>query len=700
MENFIIRDQSVVVRKHELGVERVHVSEVGRLELIRESLVAVVNEMRANLIHSSYSSIIYEGHDFSCALIAADGRLVAQSLADHPIHIFAIPYSTAEVLQKFGDSIKEGDIFLHNDPYTGGTHLNDILMLFPVFYAGRLALFSATRCHWGDVGGMTPGSLSGRVREIYQEGIRIVPTRICESGRMNEAFLTLMFDNMRVPDERRGDFNAMLGTSRKANEHLQRLFNRYNGLELLHGVEELIARSEAVMRRRIVEVPDGLYLAEGYLDNDGHNAEPLLGRLNLTVRGDTLVADFSGSSPQTMGPMNVGPAMVLNSVATVVKSFLDPHSSINHGSFKPIEIINPPGSFLNATHPAPCGGMAECRALIAALVVTALGQALPHKRVGDLKGAANHVYLSGLKPRGDSYLMYEYPAGGTGASLGVDGNNGVRAFTDGDFNAVWAAEIVESQCPIQVEQYGIREGSGGDGEFRGGCGIRRDLRILCDKSSLSVLSDHCVIPPFGVATGNGAAANRFSVLRGGEILEVSPIPGKISGFELVAGDVVRIETAGGGGYGDPLNRDISKVLSDVSLGLLTIDQARRRYGLVIGSTGCVDEAATHAARELLQKDRVVLPLLVTSTDLFEGTRRRFSIPHKFAARLEIKNGDLVEAVANSCGATLRGWATVDAEGTELRMGPRGMQILGAKPGDLVELRAVIPYPAWRLQDCV
>jgi N-methylhydantoinase B len=167
-------------------------NDIGRLELVRESLVAVVNEMRANVIRSSFSSIIYEGHDFSCGIVAADGRLVAQSLDDNPIHIFAVPYSTAEVVRRFGDDIGDGDIFLHNDPYTGGTHLNDVLMLYPVFHAGRLALFTAVRCHWGDVGGMTAGSLSGRVREIYQEGLRIVPTRICERGRMNEAFLDLL----------------------------------------------------------------------------------------------------------------------------------------------------------------------------------------------------------------------------------------------------------------------------------------------------------------------------------------------------------------------------------------------------------------------------------------------------------------------------------------------------------------------------
>lgn len=666
-------------------------NQLGRLELIRESLVAVVNEMRANVIHSSYSSIIYEGHDFSCGLVSADGRLVAQGLDDNPIHIFAVPYSTAEIVKVFGNDIHDGDIFLHNDPYTGGTHLNDLLVLYPVFHGGKLALFTATRCHWGDVGGMTPGSLSGRVREIYQEGIRVVPTRICERGRMNDAFLNLLFANMRIEHERRGDFATMLGTSRKAAEHLQRLFVRFRGSALLDGVEELIARSEKVMRDRIAEIPDGTYCAEGYLDSDGHSPEPLVGRLRLTIDGDRMIADLSGSSPQTSGPTNVGPAMAFNAVNTMVKAFLDPHTAVNHGSFKPIEIINPPGSFLNATLPAPCGGMVECRALMAGLVVMALGQALPHKRVGDLKGGANHVYLSGAASSG-MFLMYEYPTGGTGASLGIDGNHGTRAFPEGDFNAVWAAEVVEAQCPIQVERYGIRDGSCGDGEFRGGCGIRRDLRVLNDKASLSVLADKCVIPPFGVSSGKGGAANRFVVLRDGREIEPSPVPGKVGDFPLRRGDVVRIETAGGGGYGDPTRRDPGKVQADVVLGYLTTDQARRRYGVVLEAGGSVDEKATDDQRRSIAAGRVMVALRSSDADEHEGSRRCLHISPEIAARLEIANGDLVELVASTCGAALRGWAKVDGPGSDLPMGPMGMAILGATPGTLVEIRAVAANP--------
>ena len=667
-------------------------NEIGRLELVRESLVAVVNEMRANVIHSSYSSIIYEGHDFSCALVAGDGRLIAQGVDDNPIHNFAVPYSTAEVVRVFGADIHEGDIFLHNDPYTGGTHLNDVLMLYPVFHDGRLAMFTATRCHWGDVGGMTPGSLSGRVREIYQEGLRIVPTRICDRGRMNDAWLTLLFDNMRITRERRGDFNTMLGTSRKAAEHVERLFTRFGGGALLDAIEELIERSERVMRERIAGIPEGTYHAEGYLDSDGHGAIPLRGRLALTVGGDRIVADFTGSSPQTKGPTNVGPAMAFNAVASIVKSFLDPDTPVNHGSFNPIEIVNPPGSFLNATLPAPCGGMVECRALMCGLVVSALGRALPGKRVGDLKGGGNHVYVSGPQPdREDLFLFYEYPAAGTGATGRTDGNHAVRAFPEGDFNAVQSAEVVEAQSPLRIESYGLREGSCGDGELRGGLGLRRDVRILHGGASLSVLADKNIIPPFGVAGGVGGAANRFTVIRDGETIEPSPIPGKVGGFALQAGDIVRMETSGGGGYGDPLARKPEKVRDDVALGYLDREQARDRYGVVIGASGAVDTAATERQRASLRTKRAIATVTLANEPDPDGPRRRIAVPASLAHRLDLESGALVEIATPACGAALRGWATI-AQRSDLALSAEALAALGAASGDTVEVRAVRVAP--------
>ena len=671
-------------------------NEIGRLELIRESLIAVVNEMRANVIRSSYSSIIYEGHDFSCALTTADGRLVAQGDADNPIHIFAVPYSTMELVKQFGSDIHEGDIFLHNDPYTGGTHLNDVLMLYPVFHEGRLALFTATRCHWGDVGGMTPGSLSGRVTDVYQEGMRIEPTRICERGRMNEPFLQLLFSNMRIAEERRGDFNTMLGASRKAAQHIERLFKRFGGIAFLDAIEELISRSETLMRERISQIPDGTYHAETYLDSNGHSPDPLAVRLKLTVAGDRLITDFTGSSPQTSGPTNVGPAMALNAVVSLTKSYLDPETPVNHGSFNPIEVINPPGSFLNAKLPAPCGGMAECRAVMIAAMVSALGRAVPKKLVGDLKGGANHVYVSGPRPtRAGSaaslFLLYEYPAGGTGATKERDGNHVVRAFPEGDFNVVQAAEIAEMQCPLRIEQYGIREDSSGDGEHRGGCGMRRDIRVLVDGASLSVLADHAIIPPFGVAGGRSGAANRFVVIRDGEVIAPSPVPGKVGGFKLRVGDIVRLESSGGGGYGDPVLRDPAFVARDVQLGYLSRARAREVYGVVLAPDGSVDVAGTSAERSRVEASRWRVSLAAADEDHLDAARRWIELPRSQASRLGLVQGDLIELVNPSGAAALRAWVTLtDGASPEsaikIALGPKGHAALGTRSGQLVELR--------------
>jgi N-methylhydantoinase B len=660
-----------------------------QLELIRESLIAVVNEMRANIIHSSYAPIIYEGHDFSCALMSADGRQVAQGLADHPIHIFAVPYSTQEVIAKFKDDINEGDLFLHNDPYTGGTHLNDVLMLQPIFFGDKLGMFAAMRCHWNDVGGMTPGSLSGRVNEIIQEGIRIEPTKICDRGVVNEPFMNLLFNNMRARSERLGDYNAMVGTGRKAQEHLQRLFKRF-GEGLLGGVEELIARSERQLRAKIGERADGDYFAEGYIESDGTNLDPLVVKLKLTVKGDEIIADFAGTSFQTNGPTNCGPAMALNAVGTIVKSFLDPKTPINQGSFNPITVISEPSTFINARNDAPCGGMAECKFLIDSVVASAMGKVAPEMTVGDLKGGANHIIISGSDPRGSNYIHYEWPAGGTGASDGTDGSNAVRSYNEGDFNSIQSVEMVEAQFPLRIERCEIRESACGDGEFRGGFGLRRDVKILGATGALSVLSEKNVIPPYGVEGGSNGAANSFTVIRDGEVTQPSPVPGKVSGFPLKTGDVVREETAGGGGYGDPLKRTPELVIADVSEGYLTVGEAAHRYGVIMKGDS-VDAAATEAKRTELSQIRITVAVELSNEEMTDGPRRQFLVPKALATSLNVADGDLIEIVTGR-GSPLRAWALLGEGGENIVVSASSLDILGVTPGDQVGVRAARPHP--------
>lgn len=657
------------------------------VELVRESLVALVNEMRANMIYASYSSVIFEGHDFSCCLMSGDGRQVAMGRDDHPLHMFAVPTSTRTILDKFAGRIERGDVFLHNDPYTGGTHLNDILMLYPIFHGNELRFFAAVRAHWNDVGGMTPGSLSGQVTEIFQEGVRVPPVKIVNRGELQSDLLELAIANMRLPWERRGDFDCMLGACRKAESRVHSLFDKFGAGELRRAVETLIARSEMAMRRRIEALPDGEYFAEGYVESNGHSPEPLKISLRLVIAGSRLVADFTGTSRQTAGPTNVGPAMASNAVFTIVKSFLDPLVPVNHGAFAPVEVIAPLGSFINARAPAPCGGMAEVKFAIDSVVAAALSQAIPEKRIGDLKGTANHTHIAGIRDdTGERFILYEWPAGGTGASRCHDGNNAVRTFTEGDFNSIQSVEVVESSSPIRIERCEIRADSCGWGRNQGGFGMVREVRLLCERGSLSVLSDRNVIPPYGVNGGESSAPNHFSVVRGKRVLEPSAIPGKVSGFPLQRNDLVRIETAGGGAYGDPLERDPERVAADVVDGYVSAAAARSVYGVCIRSGGVL-RGETTRRRGALRRARQTLPLNEASREQSNQTQRQVWIDAASARKCKISTGDLVEIVGAN-GLPLRAWAQVDKslQATGLTIDSSGLRLLRERVGSRVLVR--------------
>ena len=445
------------------------------IEVVREALSSIVREMRVTLVRTAYSSILYEGEDFSCVLMDRDAQIIAMSRGqDHPLHIVPIAWSMKAVSDRFGDDIHPGDIFLHNDPYTGGTHLNDVAMIYPMYADGSLFLFPVVRAHWGDGGGMSPGSLSGQVTEIYQEGVRIPPIKVYERGRPNQAALDLIFGNMRVPSDREGDFRAMIGTCKKAAEGVEALVARYGRAELAAIIGELLDRAEARMRRRIRELPAGEYSYEAYLEGGRDRLEPLRVRATVTVAGDTITVDLSGTSPQTAGPTNVGPAMAPTGAFTILKAFLDPGGEINSGAFRPLRVITPEGTIVNARRPAPCGGMVEVKYCVESAVMGALSQAVAGKVTGDIKGGGNHCYVGGPDPRsGGTFIFYEYPAGGTGAFEGGDGSNAVRTFTESDITTIQPVEAVEQKYPLRVERCALRPDSGGDGRWRGGLGLVR-----------------------------------------------------------------------------------------------------------------------------------------------------------------------------------------------------------------------------------
>ena len=659
------------------------------LEVVREALSSIVREMRVNLVRTSYSSILYEGEDFSCVLMNANAEIVAMSAGqDHPLHIVPIGWSMKAVREKFGDDIRPDDIFLHNDPYTGGTHLNDVAMIYPMFAEGRLFLFPVVRAHWADVGGMTSGSISGAVTEIYQEGVRIPPIKVCESGRVNQAVVDVLFANMRIPRDRDGDFRAMVGTCRKAAERVEALLARYGLVTVEACIQGLLDRAERRMRQKIRALPAGTYRYEAYLESGRERLEPLVVKAAVSIADDVLTVDLAGTSPQTAGPTNVGPAMAPTGAFTIIKSFLDPGGDINSGAFRPLCVLTPEGTIVNARPPAPCGGMVEVKYCVESAVMGALAQAIEGKVTGDLKGGGNHAYLGGVDPRtGEPFVFYEYPAAGNGAWDGGDGNNTVRAFTESDMTTLQPIEAVEQKYPLRVERTALREDSGGDGRWRGGLGLSRELTLLGPEAHFSVLSEKNILPPYGVCGGMAGAPNRFVVIRHGREIEPSPLPGKVSGFPVQAGDLVLLQSSGGGGFGDPLERDLEAVARDLADGVVSPKKAERVYGVVLVD-GRIDEEATQRRRQAIGAGRQRVHLRELEEPPASDGRRICRVSVAAAARLGLSAGDIIEFV-NPRGAPLRAWIDeVRADGGDLAWLAADACALLAAGGAPVEIRRV------------
>ncbi|HEY2995519.1 MAG TPA: hydantoinase B/oxoprolinase family protein [Methylomirabilota bacterium] len=662
------------------------------LEVIRETLVSTVREMRVTLVRTAYSSILYEGEDFSCVLMDGDANIVAMSKGqDHPLHIVPIGWSMKAVRERFGDDIHPGDMFLHNDPYTGGTHLNDVALISPLFADGRLFIFPVVRAHWGDVGGMSPGSLSGGATEIFQEGVRIPPIRIMDRGRPNDAALELIFANMRGPRERRGDYQAMIGTCRKAAERVEGLAAKYGAATVRAAVTELMDRAESRMRRAIAALPDGEYVYEAHLESGRERLEPLTVRARVAIAGDAITVDLAGTSPQTAGPTNVGPAMAPTGAFTIIKAFLDPGSDVNSGAFRPLTVLTPRGTIVNADPPAPCGGMVEVKYCVETAVMGALAQALDGRVAGDLKGGGNHCYVGGPDPRhpGETFIFYEYPAGSTGGFEGGDGSNTVRAWTESDMTTLQPIEAIEQRYPVRVEATALREDSGGPGRWRGGLGLTRAVRILAANTRLSVLAEKAVLPPFGVCGGGAGATNRFYLKRDGREIAPSPLPGKVSAFPIERDDVLMMESSGGGGFGDPLARDPSRVAADVAEGYVTAAAAESIYGVVSLVNGGIDAVATATRRAALGAARRRVRL--TAADDLDAPRgRAVRVDADTAAALGVTTGAVVELV-NPEGAPLRAWVVgllAAGHGHRAELAPTALGMLATASGAEVEIRAV------------
>jgi len=665
------------------------------LEVVCEGLIAIVREMRATVIRASYSPVIWDMDDFSCALFDPLGQMIAQS-DDHPGHVLPMPWSVRCAMEDFEGDLRPGDVILLNDAYRGGTHLNDVTMLYPLFDGDELIIFPAVRAHWSDVGGGAPGSYSGLNTNIYQEGVRIPPIKIVEEGRLNRAAMALLLNNMRLPEDRRGDFNASLGACRIAESRIRRLLEKYGRKTVLDCITLNLDRSERRLRARIATLPRGEYVYEDYLEfyQEG-GFDPVLMRLTLTVAGDEIVADFAGSSPQVPGVVNSTLATTGAGVLVAVKAVLDPEGPINHGTFRPIRLQAPEASIVDVKLDAPAGAHGEVRKRAVSVMLGALAQVVPELVSGDLCGTSFPNAMGGRdERRRRDYVYYEAPAGGNGAFLEGDGASAWGNIDFGNVRTIQSAEALESGMPLHVERSELRCDSGGEGTTRGGLGLRRELRLLEGEARYSVLSDRAVLPPFGVAGAGPAAPVKVSLRRDGAEVDFAT-PGKVTGVVIGAGDIVVMESAGGGGYGDPLAREPDRVRDDVRAGYVSPERARRGYGVVLAPSGEVDVAATRAERTRLALGRRRFPVAADERDPYEGRlgkHRVLRVAPAMAADLGLATGDLIE-LRGRHPAPLRAWLRVDPgmhEG-EIALDALGRSILGVSPGDRVEVKR-LPMP--------
>ncbi|SDQ09146.1 N-methylhydantoinase B [Halopelagius longus] len=545
------------------------------LEVVRNACEAIAEEMNANLVRTGYSPNIKERRDCSTALFDADGEMIAQA-ETMPVHLGAMPFSVRAAVDRFPpETLEPGDAVLLNDPFRGGAHLPDLTLVSPVFRGGEVIAYAANRAHHADIGGARAGSVAADSTEIYQEGLRIPPVKFVEAGETNEDVLELILANVRTPEERRGDLRAQEAANATGRRRFSDLAAE-RGDELHAALEAVKDYSERRMRAEIAELPDGTYEFADVLDDDGRGNEDLPVEVAVTVDGDEVVVDFEGTAPQTEGPVNAVFAVTASATYYAVRCVTDPDIPPNHGCYRPVTIDAPEGTIVNPTPPAAVvGGNLETSQRVTDAVLGAFGSVVPDRVVAGSQGTMNNVTFGGTDPRdGTPYAFYETQGGGFGGRAGSDGLDAVHVHMSNTMNT--PAEVLETAYPLRVERYELRPDSGGAGEFRGGLGLRRDIRVRDHEATFSLLADRRTHAPYGLDGGeDGASGLDALVDDDGEIVE--RLPGKTT-RTLPPGSVVSIRTPGAGGYGAPEDRDPAALAADLRLGNVTEAAARARYG--------------------------------------------------------------------------------------------------------------------------
>ena len=513
-----------------------------QLEIFKSLFHAIAEEMGATLKRTAFSPNIKERRDYSCAIFDDRGDMVAQG--DHmPVHLGSMPLSVKAAIE--ARDIGPGDVVILNDPYKGGTHLPDITLVSGVFLKKRLLFYVASRAHQSDIGGMAPGSMP-LAEEIYQEGLRIPPIKVMADGKINRDVWDMVLANVRTPEEREGDLAAMLGANRTGERRIMEIVAKYGIGEVNRYVKEILNYSERMTRKAISSIRNGTYKAEDFLDNDGVSNKPIGIRVKIDIRGDKATVDFSGSDPQAEGSVNAVYAITASAVFYVFRTLVDVSIPSNAGGMRPLEIIAPEGTVVNARPPAAvCGGNVETSQRIVDVLYRCLADAMPDRIPAASQGTMNNFTFGGIDPRtSQPVAYYETVSGGMGARPTMDGLSGVHTHMTNSLNT--PIEALEHAYPIRVARYSLRRGSGGRGKWRGGDGVIREVRFLT-KAQVTLLSDRRKFGPYGLHGGEQGTRGLNVLTRDGTREE---LPSKFTTW-VGPGDVLSIETPGGGGWGEP-----------------------------------------------------------------------------------------------------------------------------------------------------
>ena len=571
------------------------------LAVLKGRLEQIANEMDATLYRSAFNPIIAEAHDACHGLYhATTGATLVQGTSGLPIFVGAMAFAVKAVIDrvKAGASNDPGDTWLFNDPYEGGTHLNDMRLVRPIFRDGKLFCWLASVGHWLDVGGNVPGNFNARATESFQEGFRIPPVKLARKGEIQHDIIEILSANSRLPQSNWGDLNGQLNALDLGENRLDALLADYGVATVDAALEAFSARAEALMRAEIAALPDGRYSFDDFLDNDGITDEPLRIALDLTIAGDAMTLDFSRSAPPCQGPLNIAYSTAVACCYVALKHIF-PHVPANAGVLQPITFIIPDTTLLGVKAPKPVGGYTETILRVIDTVFGVFAQIAPERANGSPYATINALSLAGHRDDGSRFVMFSFFGGGLGGNPEGDGlnhgNNPISTAT------IPPAEILEAAYPVMFTQWALRPDSGGAGRHRGGCGAIYEIEALASSGAdVFLLGERGKFPPFGVAGGGPAAMNRF-IYDSADGPKSPPLVTKVTDIHIAKGQRVRLESPGGGGFGAAHERDPQLVAGDVLKGYTSAEQARAIYGVALGPDVKADRAATSTLRT--QADR-------------------------------------------------------------------------------------------------